>query len=490
MSAANGSASSRQQMLDVLVLGGGVSGVSAGYHLKRGGVNFAIVERKSRLGGTWEWIKFPGIRSDSDMYTYMFPWHPWTSDQTIGDGDDIQRYVETAAAKAGIVPHVHFNTHIASLHYSSKTRCWTASTADGKTTFTARLLLVASGYYEHGKGYTPSEWRSSIGKFKGPVIHPQVWQDDVSVYKNKHVVVIGSGATAATVVPAMAKHAKHVTMLQRSPGYYAIAPRYGKLFPFLRKVIGAYAAAHVSRVIYMLLGLWFGFMCHYFPGVAKKQLLGAMKKELPSNFDFDKHCAPRYKPWDQRICLITDADWMKVIGDGKASVVTDTVASFDATGVKLGSGGHVDADVILTATGFDMIDQMPFQTGVDVRIDGKKYVPQDHYLYNSLMISDVPNMVFVMGYFKASWTLKAEHAAAHATALAQHMKAKGYTQVVPRLPPGGIKEVSPDVLEAGYVKRGMGGQPKTGPGRWSLAQNPLSDFVRLNAPWPAELKFE
>ena len=449
------------QSFDVIVVGAGLSGIDAGYHLQTScpGLTYTILEGRERLGGTWDLFKYPGIRSDSDMYTLGFPFHPWKDPRAIADGPAILAYLEETAAKFGIDRHIQFSTAVETASWSDGS--WTIGTSRGP--MTCRFLYLCSGYYDYAGGYTPE--LPGREAFTGTIVHPQAWTDAVQ-YAGKRVVVIGSGATAVTLVPSMAAQAAHVTMLQRSPTYImsrpAKDPLEGKLSP------------NAMRWKSVLMGMAFFAYCRAFPDHAAKLLVRGVGKHVGRDVA-TKHFTPTYKPWDQRLCLVPDADLFRALDSGKASVVTDSIARLDATGIVLASGAHLDADVIVTATGLVL---KPLG-GIQLSVDGAAVDLAACMAYKGMMLSGVPNLAFAVGYTNASWTLKCDLTSRYVCRLLNHMQRKYYRSCTPRRLPG-VEEAPLLDFTSGYVQRSIHAFPKAGNvAPWKLYQNYALDLVTL-----------
>ena len=386
--------------VDVLIVGAGISGVGAAFHLQKRcpGKSYAILESKDVIGGTWDLFRYPGIRSDSDMHTLGYNFKPWTAAKSIADGDSILDYVRETAAENGIDRHIRFNHKATSASWSSAESRWTVEAArsdSGETvTITCDFLFMASGYFRHDRGYTPEF--PGIEDFGGQVIHPQHWPDELD-YEGKRVVVVGSGATAVTLVPALAEEAAKVTMLQRSPTYVISMPGEDAIAIGLRKVLPEKAAYAITRWKNVLLQSGFYRLCKRFPGRMKALLVKTMRKALPPGYDVDKHFNPKYNPWDQRVCLVPDGDLFDAIAEGSAEVVTDTIESFDENGIRLDSGERVDADIVITATGLNLL----FLGDVEITVDGARPDIPSSFTYKGMMLNDVPNLAYALGYTNA-----------------------------------------------------------------------------------------
>ena len=462
--------------VDVIIIGAGLSGLGAAYRIteRNPGTSYVILERREQIGGTWDLFRYPGVRSDSSIFTLCFPWEPWTRKEGVADGVHIREYLNTAAHKYGIDEHIRFNTRVRSADWDSSTDTWTVAADEeggAGATYRGRFVFFGSGYYNYDEGYTPDF--TGIEEFGGTVVHPQYWPQDLD-YTGKKIVVIGSGATAMSLIPSLAEEAAKVTMLQRSPTYVLPASKYSPSADWLRKVLPGKVAHSIIRQRDALTYAIFWFMSRKTPGYIKWSTRRTAIRELPEGYDVDTHFKPRYNPWDQRPCLIPDADLYAAIGEGRAEVVTDHVDHFDSSGIALKSGEHLDADVIVTATGL----QLQALGGVTVSMGGAEIKPQDRFAYKAHMLEEVPNLFWCVGYTNASWTLRADMTARATAKLLAHMKSHNYTHAYPHL--GG--EPMPDKpawdIEAGYVLRAPHALPKSGIKRpWNVRQNYYADAI-------------
>ncbi len=463
---------------DVLIIGAGLSGVGAAHHLQDAhpGKRYAILEARDAIGGTWDLFRYPGIRSDSDMHTLGYSFRPWVSDKAIADGPAILQYVRDTADEAGIVEHIHFGHRVISADWSSDDARWTvtAETAGETVRFTAGFLYGCTGYYSYDAPYTPEF--PGADRFGGTIVHPQQWSDDVD-YAGKRVVVIGSGATAVTLVPAMTDKAAHVTMLQRSPTYIASLPAKDPVANGLRRILPAKAAYAVTRWKNVAVQVGFYQLSRRRPELVKKALRRMTARQLPEGFDVDRHFKPRYNPWDERFCVVPDGDLFRALRRGTASVVTDRIRAFDETGIALESGDHLDADVIVTATGLSL----QLFGGSELRVDGEAINPGERLAYRGAMLEGVPNMAFAVGYTNASFTLKVDVTSTFVCKLLAHMDAHGYASCVPVNDDPAV--VSPDPildLQSGYVRRGAHLMPKQGRrSPWRVRQNYALDRIDM-----------
>jgi cation diffusion facilitator CzcD-associated flavoprotein CzcO len=450
--------------VDVVVVGAGLSGIGAGYHLQTISPDrsYVILEGRDGLGGTWDLFKYPGIRSDSDMHTLGFSFKPWTEAKSIADGPSILQYLKQTVAQFGIDKHIRYGQLVTQAQWSTDDAQWTVTSTNKATgasnTITCLFLFMCSGYYSYKKGHTPEF--AGREKFKGLVIHPQEWPTDLD-YAGKRVVVIGSGATAVTIVPSMADKAAHVTMLQRSPTYMVSRPDHDVLANRLRKVLPPKMAYNLTR----FKNTWRQQLVYNKtrtdPNKVKQLLLGGIQLELGADYDITKHFTPNYNPWDQRLCLVPNGDFFKSMREGKASVVTDHITSFTETGIQLASGEHLDADIIITATGLELVTLGE----MDFFVDGNQVDFAKTWTYKGFAYSDIPNLASTFGYINASWTLRSDLTAEYVCRLLNHMRKKGVAQCTPRLreQDRSMKE-RPwiDGFSSGYMQRMMHRMPRQG----------------------------
>ena len=463
---ASGSHAPNPEHHDVLIVGAGISGIDAAWHLqlRLPQKSYAILEARERIGGTWDLFRYPGVRSDSDMYTLGFPFRPWRGDRAIADGDSIRAYVEDTARAFGIDRRIRFGEKVVSAEWSSAEARWTVATQSGRR-FSACFLYLASGYYDYERGYRP-EWPGEEN-FQGRIVHPQFWPEELD-YAGKNVVVIGSGATAVTLVPAMAEQAAHVTMLQRSPSYIVARPARDRLAPKL--------GARLTRWKNVLLGMFFFNRARKQPDKIRRTLLRLAAKDLPPGYDIGRHLNPSYNPWDQRVCLIPDGDLFAGIRAGRVAIATGTIERFTESGLRLEGGEEIAADIVVTATGL----VVKLFGGIALRVDGVPVNPAERLSYKGLMLTGVPNMVVVFGYTNASWTLKSDLAARYVCRLLRYMDRRGYAVCLPQ-PPAEPFERQPMLdFSSGYVKRAEGSLPKQAAmGPWRVHQNYIRDLVAL-----------
>jgi monooxygenase len=459
-----------------LIVGAGLSGIGAAHHLQEAfpRKGYAIFEARASMGGTWDLFRYPGIRSDSDMHTLGYRFRPWTEEKTIADGTSILSYVEQTARESGIDRRIRFHHRVVRAEWLSEEAHWAVEAERSDTGETVRLTTdyfwVCSGYYRYDEGYTPAF--EGTERFTGEIVHPQHWPEDLD-YTGKKVVVIGSGATAVTLVPAMATKAAHVTMLQRSPTYIASLPAEDPVARGLRQVLPNKAVYAIVRWKNVLLQTLFYQLSRRRPQVVKTMIRRGVERALPAGYDVDKHFKPRYNPWDQRMCLVPNGDLFKAIRNGSASVVTDTIDTFTEGGIKLVSGEELDADVIVTATGLNLL----FLGGMELVVDGEEVDVSKKMTYKGMMLSGVPNCAFTVGYTNASWTLKADLTSEYVCRLLAHMDAHGYRVSVPEVRDPSVEEQPLLDFTSGYVLRSLDEFPKQGSKEpWKLRQNYVFDI--------------
>ena len=464
---------------DVLIVGAGLSGIGAAWHLQRNcpGKSFAIVEARGASGGTWDLFRYPGVRSDSDMYTLGYRFRPWKDAKAIADGPSILSYIREVARDHDIDRHIRYQHRVVGASWSTPDARWTVELERGpdkeRVFFTCGFLWMCSGYYRYEKGYVPEF--AGIDGYKGQVVYPQHWPEDLD-YAGKKVVVIGSGATAVTVVPSMAETAAHVTMLQRSPTYVVARPAQDPIANKLKRHLPLKLAYMLTRWKNVLLGMYFYQMCKRKPDKVKALILGGVRQMLGPDYDVGTHFTPRYNPWDQRLCLVPDADLFRVIRKNKASVVTDRIETFTENGIKLKSGAELEADIVVLATGLVL---QPLG-GAKLVVDGKPVAPPKTLIYKGMMYSDVPNLASVFGYTNASWTLKADLVCEYVCRLLNYMDRKGFRQATPRNDDPTLTEEPWVNFSSGYIQRALEHQPKQGSKRpWKLYQNYVLDLLTL-----------
>lgn len=469
---------STTQQFDVLILGAGISGIGAACHLTRQcpDKRYAILERREAIGGTWDLFRYPGIRSDSDMCTFGYSFRPWREPRVLADGPSIKRYVTETAQEYGVDQHIRFGRHVQQAAWDSGRSLWTveARNADGQIErFEARYLMSCTGYYNYDQGFKPDFPGEST--FKGRIVHPQHWPEDLD-YSDKKVVVIGSGATAITLVPSMAGKAAHVTMLQRSPSYVMTVPEVDPVTVRLSRFMPKRAAYAMARVRNIGLQRFVFRAARNRPKAMRRLLLAAVRKQLGPNVDM-KHFTPSYQPWDERLCVVPNGDLFKTLRRGDASIVTDRIKTFTADGLQLESGEHLEADIVVSATGLNV--QM--LGGIEVSVDGEPLSIKDHLTYKGILVEGVPNLAVVFGYTNASWTLKADLASEYVCRLIKHMDRKGYSRVVARDHEGCMtQDTVMGGLRSGYIRRAADRLPRQGnKAPWSVVQDYLRDIPAL-----------
>ena len=462
----------------VLIVGAGLSGIGAAHHLQDRfpGRSYLILEARDAIGGTWDLFRYPGVRSDSDMFTLGYRFRPWPGQQAIADGPSILRYIRGTAAAAGIDRHIRFGHRVVSASWSGRQARWTVEAIrdDGQPArFSCGFLLVCSGYYRYDQGYAPRF--TGMERFTGQIVHPQDWPAGLD-YTGKRVVVIGSGATAVTLVPALTGRAAHVTMLQRSPTYILSVPASDPVANRLRRLLGDRASYPVTRWKNVALATLLYQLSRRRPELVKKLLRSGLSRQLPAGYDVGTHFSPRYQPWDQRLCLVPDGDLFKAISAGKASVVTDQVGEFTPDGIRLASGAHLDADIVVSATGLNL----QLFGGMTLSVDGRRVDPAQAFAYKGMMLSGVPNFAFTIGYTNASWTLKADLVSEYLCRLLGHMDSRGHQQCVP-VPADPAMPQRPLLdLTSGYVQRSVSQLPRSGLRRpWRLGMSYAHDVLAL-----------
>jgi len=464
---------------DVIVIGAGISGIGAGYHLqtKCPEKSYAILEGRDTIGGTWDLFKYPGIRSDSDMYTLGFSFFPWKEKEAIADGPSILKYLDETSKKFNIDKKIKFNHYVKDASWCSKKSIWTLKVEDKNqmsiVTMSCNFIFMCSGYYSYEKGYTPDF--EGINEFNGRIMHPQEWDTSID-YTNKEVIVIGSGATAVTLVPEMAKDAKHVTMLQRSPTYIVSAPQQDSLANFLQKYLPSKLSYFIVRWKNILRQQWYFRLCKKNPKRVRDFIINQVRKSLGHDYNVDKHFTPNYNPWDQRMCLVPNGDLFKSIRKKQTSVVTDKIEKFTAEGIKLISGKTLSADLIITATGLNL----EICSNIKLKVDGKDINLPDTVTYKGMMFSGVPNLVSTFGYTNASWTLGADLTSEYVCRLLNYMKKSSIKKCCPEA--NSKIENNDDWLNltSGYIKRSKDIFPKQGKrSPWTNNQNFLKDIFQI-----------
>ena len=465
--------------VDVLIVGAGLSGIGAACHLQRECPNktFALLEGRAAIGGTWDLFRYPGIRSDSDMYTLGYKFKPWNNAKSIADGPAILSYINETAAEYGIQQKIRFQQKAVTASWSSETANWTVEsrhTETGETTtITCNFLLLCSGYYSYENGYAPDF--PGVDQFQGQIIHPQKWPENLD-YKNKRVVIIGSGATAVTLVPALAETAQHVTMLQRSPTYIVALPAADRLANALRRFLPNKFVYGFTRWRNALTAILIYQLSQRRPEMVKRFIKGQLRKALGDDFDIDRHFTPPYNPWDQRMCLVPDGDMLIALREKRASIVTDHIDTFTPTGIKLTSGEHLDADLIVTATGLNLLSM----GGMTLTVDGQAREINKSVTYKGSMLTGIPNLSFVFGYTNASWTLKADLISDYVCRLLHYMDKHGFKQVTPHLDNPEVEDFPLLNLSSGYVLRALDRFPRQGSKLpWRLYQNYVLDLLMI-----------
>ena len=460
--------------LDVLIVGAGLSGISAAVHLQREHPNytFHITESRASIGGTWDLFKYPGIRSDSDMHTLGFDFKPWIAKKSIADGPSIKAYIEETVQEYGLGSKITLNQKVISAAWDSASALWSVQLQAGDHTqkIQCRFLQLCCGYYNYDSAYKPEY--PGEARFDGPVIHPQFWDPNFD-YSDKRIVVIGSGATAVTLVPSLAAKAAKVTMLQRSPTYMVSRPSQDGIANALRSFLPNSWAYNLTRIKNIGLQQFIYQRCRKFPEQAKHRIIDMLRPLLPAGYDVDKHFTPSYTPWEQRLCLVPDADMFDAIKAGKADIVTDTIAHFDESGIALSSGAHLEADVIVSATGLELL----FLGGIEISVDGIALDAPNRFVYKGCMLSGVPNMTYAMGYTNASWTLKCDLTHRYFNRLVTYMDAQGFKSFIPQEPANKDNTEGFLDLNSGYIKRHEHELPKqASESPWKLHQNYFKDW--------------
>jgi monooxygenase len=459
--------------LDVVIVGAGLSGIGAAVHLKRSvpGKSFAILEARDASGGTWDLFRYPGIRSDSDMYTLGYSFRPWPGAKAIADGPSILEYIRDTARDEGVDSRIRYDSKVVRAEWSSDEARWTLTLQHdgGSSQLTCGFLFTCTGYYRYDEGYSPAF--AGMDTFQGTVVHPQHWPEDLD-YAGKRVVVIGSGATAVTLVPAMAETAAHVTMLQRTPTYIAARPSADKLADFLRDKLPAKAAYSVMRWKNVLLTMGSYQLSKKKPELMKGLVRKGLLRELPAGFDIDTHFTPPYNPWDQRFCIVPEGDLFRALREDKASIATGCIETFTENGIRLESGEEIEADIVVTATGLNML----VLGGLQLAVDGRQVKVSETVGYKGMMFSGVPNLAASVGYTNASWTLKCDLICAYVCGLLKHMDAIGVDTVVPRWTKEELPELPFLDLQSGYVLRSVHEFPRqSDESPWRVHQNYIRD---------------
>ena len=462
---------------DVIVVGAGLSGIGAGHAIQTHskGKSYAILEARAAIGGTWDLFRYPGVRSDTDMYTLGYSFQPWNEPESMADGAAILRYVRDTATQFGIERHIRFGHRVRRAAWSSADARWTldVEVEGAVVTLSCGFVYLCGGYYDYAEGFAPDI--AGRADFAGEVVHPQFWPETLD-YSGKKVVVVGSGATAMTLVPSMSERAAHVTMLQRSPSYVASLPSVDRLSALLHRWFPATFAHRLARLKSVALAVAFFQLCRRQPAFAKQLLRKGVAKELPPDFDVDAHFRPRYDPWDERVCFVRDADLFKAISAGKASIVTERIERFTRDGLLLASGKTIEADIVVTATGL----KLKTCAGMTLEVDGETVDIGKSYAYRGLMLSGVPNLAFCVGYTNASWTLRADLASRYVTRLLNYMGSKRFKSCTPTCDDTTMAPEPLIGLRSGYVLRAVGSFPKQGAATpWRMAQNYYIDLVNM-----------
>ena len=468
-----------QSNFDVIVVGAGISGIGAGYHLQEQCPNksFVILEGRETFGGTWDLFRYPGVRSDSDMHTMGFRFKPWIDERFIADGSSIMNYLDETISENNLKDKIRYQCKVISSSWSSSESKWTLEVENSSSgtinKYKCKFLMLCGGYYNYEEGYNPDFKNQE--QFNGPIIHPQKWPEDLD-YKNKKVVIIGSGATAVTIVPAMADQVDQITMLQRSPTYFMAAPDKDMIGNFFKKIFSQKTAYFLTRWKNILMGNFFYNRCVKNPEKVKEMLINGVRDHLGEGYDIDTHFTPRYKPWDERLCFVPNADFFEAMKAGKASVVTDQIDEFTETGIKLKSGKQLDADIIVKATGLNL----QFLNGIDVKVDNSKVNISEKLAYKGRMFNDIPNLACSFGYARASWTLGADLSSEYVCKLLNYMDKHGYDYCSPVIGKEVREEGTYLNLSSGYVKRAIDRMPKQGSREpWKGNQSYLSDVTEV-----------
>jgi cation diffusion facilitator CzcD-associated flavoprotein CzcO len=459
---------------DVVIVGAGISGINAGYRVQTEfpGHSYTIIETRNAIGGTWDLFRYPGIRSDSDLHTFGFPWRPWTDRKAIADGTSIRNYIRESAEKFGIDKKIRFHHKLLAGDWSSDEQNWSLTVdADGEEQiYKARFVILSTGYYDYDEPLKATI--PGIDNFKGITIHPQFWPEDLD-YTGKKMVIIGSGATSITLFPVLAEKAEKVTMLQRSPTYILALPSVDPTGDLIRKVLPGWMAHRIVRWKFLVLPFLFFKFCRAFPNAARKVIRANAEKQLPKSMPHDPNFNPSYNPWEQRLCVCPDGDFFKALRERNSDIVTDTIKNVTATGIETESGKTIEADVIITATGL----KMRLAGGAKMSVDGVHVNFSEKYLWKGVMLQDLPNAAVVIGYTNASWTLGADATAQLVCRLMKYMESKRLTSAVPRVKNGEKLKAQPVLnLNSTYIEKAKGQLPKAGDsGPWQPRANYLTD---------------
>ncbi len=478
----------QSEHVDVLIVGAGLSGIGAAVHLQREcpGKSYAILESRQSLGGTWDLFRYPGIRSDSDMYTLGYAFKPWRGDKSLADGPSILSYIRETAEENGVDERIRFGHRVVGAEWSSEESLWTVRAERGGETveLTCDFLYGCTGYYRYDEGYSPEF--PGVESFQGELVHPQHWPEDLD-YTGKKVVAIGSGATAVTLVPAMADEAEHVTMLQRSPTYVLSLPERDAIAVALRRWLPERASYALTRWKNVAMATFIYQFARRAPKLARKLIRKGVERQMPAGYDVDRDFEPSYDPWDQRLCFVQGGDLFRAVRKGSADVVTDEVEAFTEHGIRLKSGRELEADVVVTATGLNVL----LLGGMNVAVDGEQVDFSEAVAYKGMMFAGVPNLAIALGYTNASWTLKCDLVAQYVCRLLDHMDAHGYRVATPRAPDPSLPTEPFIDLKSGYVQRALDQLPKQGARRpWRLHQNYAKDVHLLKrGPVDDEMEF-
>ena len=467
------------QNFDVIIVGAGLSGIGAAHYIQERcpDRSYTILEMRDSIGGTWDLFRYPGIRSDSDMYTLGYAFRPWKESKAIADGPSILKYIKDTAKDEGIDQKIQYKSKVIEANWSSAKQQWIikkAHTDTGEVTeLTCNFLFMCSGYYNYKSGYMPDF--EGVTNYKGQLVHPQKWPEDLD-YTDKKMIVIGSGATAVTLVPELAKKADSVVMLQRSPTYIVSKPSLDFFASIFKKVFPGKLAYSFNRWRNVIMSLLFYKLSRSKPNFTKKLIKSGIKKSLGKDYDVDKHFSPTYNPWDQRLCLVPDDDLFNAIKSGKAEMVTDHIDTFTEKGIKLKSGQELEADIVVTATGLRML----LMGGMKLCVDGERVNTSEHYMYRGMMVSDVPNLAISIGYTNASWTLKTDLTCAYVCRLLNHMSKNGFKSCTPKVDKDNIEDEPLLDFNSGYVLRALKYLPKQGSKKpWKLNQNYPLDVLNI-----------
>ncbi|CAA0101323.1 FAD-containing monooxygenase EthA [Halioglobus japonicus] len=467
------------EFVDVLIVGAGLSGIGSARHLQQAcpDRSFLLLESRESLGGTWDLFRYPGIRSDSDMYTLGYSFKPWLARKALADGPAILSYLKETAAETGVDQHIRYGHKVLSAAWSSESATWTVSAERTDTgepvEIACQFLLMCSGYYDYEKGYTPDF--SGTEDFTGRIVHAQHWPENLD-YRDKKVVVIGSGATAVTLVPELAKETAHTIMLQRSPTYIASVPEEDQTAARLQRFLPGSWVYRITRWKRVLFQIYIYALSRWKPELVKRFLLGQVREALGKDYDVKTHFTPSYNPWDQRLCAVPEGDMFTAIREQRAEVVTDHIERITDAGIKLQSGRELEADIIVLATGLNL----KFMGGAQLTVDGEVVDPSELYVYRGMMFGNVPNLAQVFGYTNASWTLKSDLTGDFICRVLNYMKRTGTSVATPRLQAGTVEEEPMMNLSSGYVMRSVGKFPKQGAKLpWRLYQNYILDFLQL-----------